>query len=221
MATQKFTPLPEGWVDVPVSLLRAAPWNYKEDDEEKEGKLLENIRRNGQIETIAIRRLKNTYEIVNGNHRLGPFKALEFVAVHAYNTGDISLTKAKRLAVELNETRFPSDQLKLAGIIKDILKEDPIDDVVASMPYTEKEIENMLELTDVDWDKYNPGEVDMEADGEWTTVSFRVTDAQAEVINRAIDRITEALKFEGRTATGRAMELIAADSMNTPLESYQ
>ena len=88
-------------------------------------------------------------------------------------------------------------------------------------PYTEKEIENMLELTDVDWDKYNPGEVDMEADGEWTTVSFRVTDAQAEVINRAIDRITEALKFEGRTATGRAMELIAADSMNTPLESYQ
>jgi ParB-like chromosome segregation protein Spo0J len=58
------------FVDIPLDLLVPADWNYKTDDEYRQEKLKNNIKRNGQVENIIVRLLSTGfYEIVNGNHR--------------------------------------------------------------------------------------------------------------------------------------------------------
>ena len=69
-----------GFIEVPIDKLVKADWNYKTEDDKKQEKLKENIKRNGQIENILIRELDTGYyEVVNGNHRLSVLKELKFL----------------------------------------------------------------------------------------------------------------------------------------------
>ena len=64
-----------GFIEIPTDKLVKADWNYKTEDQEKQEKLKENIKRNGQIENIIIRELETGFfEVVNGNHRLSVLK---------------------------------------------------------------------------------------------------------------------------------------------------
>ncbi|GAB1371190.1 hypothetical protein MASR1M45_12520 [Candidatus Kapaibacterium sp.] len=55
----------------PREILIKASWNYKEEDEFTTNKLVNNMKKNGQIENIHVRKLQTGYyEVVNGNHRL-------------------------------------------------------------------------------------------------------------------------------------------------------
>ena len=97
----------KGWTDIQISKLVKANWNYKEENEKQTDKLLNNFKRNGQIENILIRELDTGfYEVVNGNHRLDVMKILKLKKAHAYNFGKISLAEAQRIAIETNETKF-------------------------------------------------------------------------------------------------------------------
>ena len=63
---------------MPVGKILPAPWNYKEQDEATSAKLLDNLKRNGQVETCIVRThptKRGYYEMVNGNHRLDLFMA--------------------------------------------------------------------------------------------------------------------------------------------------
>lgn len=135
------------YIEIPLDKLIKADWNYKEDDAAKAGKLINNIKRNNQLENILVRKLDTGYyEIVNGNHRYDAFKALEFETVVVYNLGQISLAHAQRIAIETNETRFSSDPDKLAELIREIGLEFPIEELQETMPFTEEEFSNMIDL---------------------------------------------------------------------------
>jgi ParB-like chromosome segregation protein Spo0J len=141
---------------VPITILRKAEWNYKKNNPDLLEKLKSNIVKNKQIENIIIRELEDeTYEVVNGNHRVDAFVELGIENVMAFNLGKISKEQAQRIAIETNETKFESDTLKLAEIFKELLKTTDIADLEKSMPYSEQEIENMAKLTDFDWDAFN------------------------------------------------------------------
>ncbi len=80
--------------ELPIELLIEADWNYKEQDLSLSRKLVENIRRNGQLENIIVRQLPTGYfEVVNGNHRLVAFRELNFETVIVYDCGEISLVE--------------------------------------------------------------------------------------------------------------------------------
>jgi hypothetical protein len=58
----------------PRDILIKADWNYKEEDEFISDKLVNNMKRNGQIENIHVRKLNTGfYEVINGNHRLDAY----------------------------------------------------------------------------------------------------------------------------------------------------
>jgi len=136
------------FVDIPLDLLVPADWNYKTDDEYRQEKLKNNIKRNGQVENIIVRLLSTGfYEIVNGNHRYQALKELgNFPNVHCYNMGVISDSKAKRIAIETNETRFDTDNIKLAQTIKDLQEEFSFEELENTMPYTLDELNNFDNL---------------------------------------------------------------------------
>lgn len=135
----------KGFCQIPIDRLVKAGWNYKQDNQGLMDKLVENIRRNGQIENIIIRDMADgSFEIINGNHRLDAMRALEFESVYCYNLGDISDAQAKRIAIETNETKFFTDQSRLEEIILEIIEEDGLDDFSLSMPFSDDYVNSII-----------------------------------------------------------------------------
>ncbi len=140
------------FVELPIDQLALAPWNYKLDDEEKVAKLINNVKLNGQVENIIVRELATGFfEVVNGNHRLDAFRRMGMQTAVCFNLGPISDVAARRIAIETNETKFAVDDLKLAGLLKDIRTEVSLDDLVATMPYTEVDLKRFDEMLGTDW----------------------------------------------------------------------
>lgn len=181
----------KGWSDIDVSRLVPADWNYKEEDEIKTAKLVLNMKRNGQVETIIVRELDTGfYEVVNGNHRLAAFPKAEIQTVHVFNTGKISDAAARRLAIETNETRFESNAVKLASLMKEITEEFPIEDISTTMPYSAEEIENMQKLTDFDWDSnQGSGDGGGSDDSQKTDIKISVTPDKYQEIKNVIETV--------------------------------
>lgn len=168
----------ENYIEIPLANLRKAAWNYKVDEPAKLKKLVNNIRRNGQIENVIVRQTgegvykivngvetgTGLYEIVNGNHRYDAFEVLEKPSAVAYNLGlGISDAVAARIAVEPNETRFGTDDFRLAKVIQTILGEYDVEELTESVPYTADEIKAYQDLVDFRFSKFG-GDVDVEAD---------------------------------------------------------
>lgn len=141
--------------ELDIDKLVKAEWNYKEENEALAEKLISNIKRNGQIENIIVRELETGFfEVVNGNHRYDAMKAIEAKKVFVYNLGKISDMKARRIAIETNETKFISDQVKLAGLIADMSKEFERDDLLSTMPYDAEQLDNYIKMSTFDWNNY-------------------------------------------------------------------
>lgn len=130
---------------IDIVKLVKAPWNYKEEDAKLSEKLVANIKRNGQVENLIVRKLDTgCYEIVNGNHRYDALIAVGAKKAIVHDLGVVSEVEAKRIAIETNETKFSTDKTKLSDLIDEIVKEFDMDDVLASMPFTQDEIDKFL-----------------------------------------------------------------------------
>ena len=82
--------------------------------------------------------------MVNGNHRLDVMNTLEIKEAHAYNFGKISLTQAQRIAIETNETRFSTDQVKLSELIAEMSEDFTNEDLLETLPFSQQELINFI-----------------------------------------------------------------------------
>lgn len=194
---------------VPISLLKKAPWNYKAEDEFIQGKLSENIRRNGQLETLLVRKLPDGgFEVVNGNHRLTSLVALGMKEALVLDLGTISDSEAKRLAIELNETRFPSDMTRLSQILVELKKDFSDSDLLRTLPYGQREWDRISAYVDWDWRAPVPDlekkHTKIDAQAKSATELLTFTGEQLEEFRKLLrdlkersGRSTEALVVEG------------------------
>lgn len=147
--------LKKGFTIIDFKLLVKADWNYKKEDKEKAVALKNNIKRSGQVENIIVREVKGgRLEVVNGNHRYDVFKELKFTQVYVFNMGKVSQPAAERLAVETNETRFETDMVRFAEVIKRISLEYPLDELANTLPLTKIEMSELIQSIDFDWKAY-------------------------------------------------------------------
>ncbi len=135
-----------GYISIPLDKLIKAEWNYKKEDKEQEKKLKANIEKNGFIENLVVREIENGYEVVNGNHRLDVLKRLNINQVMCYNIGKITEIEAKRIAIELNETRFPSNIDELSKIIEELSSNFELSDLESTLP---KDIQGLGDLSEI------------------------------------------------------------------------
>ena len=212
--------VPLHWTDIEIKHLVKADWNYKEEDEQKSADLLENFKRNGQIENLMIRELKTGYyEVVNGNHRLDVMKILKYEKAHVYNFGEITIAQAQRIAIETNETKFGVDTTKLGGVIKELLGEFDLQDLTKTLPYTQQEIENMEKLTDFDWNQFDntEEEIDTFSDTEFKNkISIEVTDETFERWKELKDRVETLMGYKNES---KVFEFAIIEALNIPAES--
>jgi len=148
------------FMSLPLDKMVKADWNYKTEHKELSEKLVANIKRNGQVENLLVRELNTGYyEVVNGNHRFDALLALGFEEAIVYNLGKITTQAAQRIAIETNETKFGTDVMKLSELIGEIAEAFDREDLLATMPYSGKELDNMLDLVNYDF------EADSSSDG--------------------------------------------------------
>jgi len=152
------------WLDIPLGQLARADWNYKQDDEVMEARLLENMRRSGQIENLVVRRLgPDHYEVINGNHRLPVMTELGIDPARCFCVGEISQDEAVRLAIELNETRFATDPLRLAARLEELTEAFGREDLLTTLPFMDFQLDAYADLgRETEW--HDP--VEKQRDGE-------------------------------------------------------
>lgn len=206
-----------GFTEIELSRLVKADWNYKEDDAYLLEKLVENIKRNGQIENLIIRELNSGfYEIVNGNHR---FDALRIIAADkavVYNLGMISLQQAQRIAIETNETRFESDYIKMAGILKEVATHYEPDDLRITMPFTENHFDNLMNASSFDWDrepkvKTGDGDSDDSDPDDFREVKLKLPIVIADMFEQQIERIREVCEIRSKVSAIEAVSVCFAE----------
>lgn len=165
------------FVVLPIASLVKADWNYKEEDPELTAKLVENIKRNGQIENILVRELDTGfYEISNGNHRYDAMVEVGATEVVVYNLGRITLAEAQRICIETNETRFQTNTSKLSGILAELSTKWSVENLAHSMPYNQERLNELIEMSTFDWSKYGqPKPTDLPAEGQGGTETIHIT----------------------------------------------
>tara|TARA_R110002167_G_scaffold109315_2_gene278682 strand:- start:6998 stop:7660 length:663 start_codon:yes stop_codon:yes gene_type:complete len=210
-----------GWVDVNTSDLVKADWNYKEENAEQTLKLVENFKRNGQVENIQIRELEDgRYEVVNGNHRLDVMKSIEMKKCHAYNYGEISKAEAQRIAIETNETRFATNAIKLGETLEEISGTFSIDEMAKTMPFKEEEISNMIETLNFDWEQFDATDddaIDLEAEDVFdNTIKIKVS---KDTFQRWLELRKRMLELNGYDNESKVFEFAIIEALNIPVES--
>lgn len=141
------------FIEIPIEKLKKAHWNYKEEDPWLQEQLVNNIKENDQIENIIVREEEDgSFEVVNGNHRLDAFKTLKFKTVMCCNLGKISQAHAEKIAIETNEFKFKTNNIKLAKLLEEVKAEFSVDDLLKTMPYKDTELENFSDMLKFTWD---------------------------------------------------------------------
>lgn len=208
----------KGFINIDTAKLVKADWNYKKEDEEKTKKLVGNFKRNGQIENIIVRELETGfYEVINGNHRKDVFDILKIKKVHTYNFGNITHERAVRIAIETNETRFDSDQLKLSELITMLTTKFKIADLSNTMPYSEDDINNFLEVANFDFDKLGENGIDLNNPEKFDiNISLMVTPETFKRWEELKDRLARITGYDNES---KVFEFAVIEALNIPLES--
>lgn len=146
----------KGFIRLKIGQLTKADWNYKNDNDMILRKLVENIRRNGQVENLIVREIgEDQYEVINGNHRIDAMQLIGIDEVMCFNLGKISINDAKRIAIETNETKFETNEVLLSGLINEIVQEYSIEELRMTMPYDDEQLDDILKLIHFNPDDYD------------------------------------------------------------------
>ena len=207
----------KGYEDLEVSKLVKAKWNYKEENNVLTDKLLANIKKNGQVENLLVRELDKGYEVVNGNHRLDVMNKLKMKTAHVYNFGKISLTQAKRIAIETNETKFESDTIKLAEVISELSNEISIEELTDTLPYSEQQIQDMIDLTSFDFSEFEDPNFE-EKEKFDHTLTFNISKETHDTWLQLRGRFNGLLGYDNES---KVFEFAIIEALNIPIESIK
>lgn len=157
---------------VRVDALDANPWNPNKMQSRTFDAEVESIASFGFIDPITVREhpeLKSRYQIIDGEHRWRAAKQLGLIEVPV-SVVSVSDVEAKKLTIVLNETRGEADVMDLALLLKEISDDD--DDLINSLPYSENELEDLLNIALLEIPDYD--ESSSEPDDEWVGVNIRL-----------------------------------------------
>jgi len=138
-----------------IDNLVKAGWNYKTDGtEEQINKLIKSIKYDDSAGVIAVRKLNDKYEVIDGNHRLEALQRIGWQQIQVENFGDISKAKAIIIARRRNHVWFDDDLKAFSDLIKnDVLPKIDTDTLKDILPDTPDEIDNLVNFGNFDWEE--------------------------------------------------------------------
>jgi ParB-like chromosome segregation protein Spo0J len=151
---------------LPIAKVHPNSWNPNKQSERQFEAEVESILAHGFLAPILVRESKNGFEILDGEHRR---KAMSIIIDKgmkgAKNVPDLVAAKsipaivievgdaqAKKLTVIMNETRGRAELGELAILLGSI-SDEMGDELLTGLPYSEKQLADLLSLSEFDWDK--------------------------------------------------------------------
>lgn len=214
---------------VPLARLCEAPWNYKEDDDDMQAKLVANMRRNGQIVNLNVRVLDEVdgdgqpfLEVIDGNHRLRALRQIDLEAAYVFNHGRIALSEAQRLSTELNEMWFSANTMQLAKMMQAVEDDFDRDELLATSPFDADTLDNFNALLTFNWEDLQDPEPTSDDGPEYFSLKARlpvgVKPTWREVADRASIQLREAgtaIADNKEIHNGQVIEAICTEYLAT------
>jgi ParB-like chromosome segregation protein Spo0J len=202
---------------LPLARLRPHPANPNWMDEERLGKLVENIAREGEYPPLVVRpypKETGAYQVLDGHQRWEALKRLNHNEAWCYLWPCDDRTALLLLAT-LNRLEGTDEPLKRAELLRDLAALAPLEELAALLPEDAATIHQNLELLESDLEtllaafEQEPG-----SEGSLRAVTFVVTAEDEAVIEKAV--IEVAGQLDGKNRRGRALAEVA----RTYLASY-
>lgn len=160
---------------VDIDRVKPNSWNPKNKNTDEYKKVLKSVRTNGLRIPVVVRSVGDDFEIVDGEQRFTACKDLNYKQVLIYNEGIMSDKKAKELTIWY-QVQVPFDDFALSELITNMSNEFTLEDL--DLPYELLELKNLVELTDFEWDEFDPNEDD--SDGGMATKVVKLAFSEEE-----------------------------------------
>jgi ParB-like chromosome segregation protein Spo0J len=169
-------------VPIKASLIHPNPWNpYANKSDRLQDAIAESIGEFSQIQDVVVRphpEKKGSYQILDGEGRHRTFHGdAEIFCTVIHGLTD---AQAKKITIVMDETRATADKIELASLLAE-LNTDYGDDLILGLPYSEKELEELIKLDDIDWNSYG------DADDEAPVPPAKATEQADEAPQSAVD----------------------------------
>jgi|GEM_PF-551410 len=205
-------------VDVPVELLRAAPWNPNEADEATLCRLAASIGRFGTVLPLVVRPLDDAYEVIGGNQRLKVYRQQGVATVPCVEV-QADDVQARLLAQALNAIHGQDDLNRKAALVRELLAAMDAEDVAAILPDGVEALRGLAALGQGGGDlsgqlaQWAATEA-AKAQAKLHVISFPFSDEQKAVIEDAIAKalaLPAVARYEGPNKRAAALVHIAQE----------
>lgn len=154
---------------VSIDEIRPNTWNPKPKGGNDFEKVKKSIEKKGLRGFIVVRENEG-YEIIDGEQRWTSCKELDFAKVLIYNEGEVSDKEAKELTIWWQQ-QVPFDHLDLSYMISEM--QETFGEL--ELPYSEDEIDEMLKISNFDFEQYSTERPSDDIDDIPTTPKTSIT----------------------------------------------
>lgn len=140
---------------VPIEKVKVNKWNPNEQTEFIFKHARKSLRDQGQLLPILVREVGKDFEIIDGEHRYRGALAEGADDISVNNLGRVSDQVAKQLTIIMNETRGEARRDKLSALLHSLEDSLGLEELLASLPIQETEIQSLLGSNEVDWTQTN------------------------------------------------------------------
>lgn len=189
---------------VTIDEVRPNTWNPKPKGGHDYEKVKKSIEKKGLRGFIVVRE-NDGYEIIDGEQRWTACKELGFKKVLVYNEGEVSDKEARELTIWWQQ-QVPFDHLDLSYLVAEM--QDNFGEL--ELPYTETEVDEMLKISNFDFDEYATKRPQDDPTSDVRTLVLAMVKDKYDFICGALDAVIAQEELQPNDRS-RALELIVAD----------
>jgi len=202
-------------VELPIEVLKEAPWNANKIDDAMMQRLRSSIIKYGFVQNLVVRRIADIYEVLSGNQRLKLLHEFNVTKVPCVIV-DIDDAHARLLAQALNHVHGSDDLGLRAELISEVLRSIPEQEVTSILPDSMAGLKGIASLNQETMSTYLQNWEKARA-VRLKNLLFKLTAEQLQTVETAIDNILpEARRHQGISPNtrGTALFLICKSYMD-------
>ena len=173
--------------NLPITMLREAPWNSNVMADEMLDRLRESISRFGLVENLVVRPIDDEFEVLGGNQRLQVLREAGVVEAPCVVV-DLDDANARLLAQALNRIEGVDDIGIKAELLRDVLDSLPETDVLRLLPESAESLLSLVNLGQTDIaEQLQAWELAQSA--RLKHLTFQLVPSQMEIVETAMERV--------------------------------
>ena len=133
-----------------LSALRPSAWRYSDPSPQQTRKLIESVRRFGQIRPAVVRLTSSGHEVIDGHRLVECFTELGLGQIWCIVLDPCDDVEAIRLMLVLNESRATIDHVALARLFKHVLASLGPDELASMIDFTPEQVQGYKDLLEFD-----------------------------------------------------------------------